>query len=97
MRSRSSLRIPLAAICVLIALLGAAETVMLPMRDGVRLATDVYIPDGDAPWPVILTRTTYGRVPHLKDAEPLGERGYAFVAQDVRGQIAPAIQHIELG
>ena len=42
------------------------DGVMVPMRDGVRLATDVYLParDGEAmpgPWPVILERTPYGR------------------------------------
>jgi putative CocE/NonD family hydrolase len=42
------------------------NAVMVPMRDGVRLATDVYRPalDGSAlpgPWPVILERTPYGR------------------------------------
>nr|WKF56660.1 Cocaine esterase [Paraburkholderia busanensis] len=40
--------------------------VMVPMRDGVRLATDVYFPAGyragiDAPLPTILERTPYGK------------------------------------
>ncbi|MGB7410273.1 MAG: CocE/NonD family hydrolase [Sphingopyxis granuli] len=37
--------------------------VMVPMRDGVRLATDVYLPDGaiDAPLPVLLERTPYDK------------------------------------
>lgn len=35
---------------------------MVPMRDGVRLATDIYLPPGgDGPWPVLLERTPYGR------------------------------------
>ena len=33
--------------------------VMLPMRDGVRLATDVYRPKGDAKVPAIFVRTPY--------------------------------------
>ena len=37
------------------------ETIMVPMRDGIRLATDVYLPDGAGPFPVILERTPYGR------------------------------------
>lgn len=42
------------------------DTVMVPMRDGVRLATDVYLPSRngtvlEGPWPVILERTPYGR------------------------------------
>ena len=37
------------------------STVMAPMRDGTRLATDVYVPmaQGSGPFPVILTRTPY--------------------------------------
>src|SRR5262249_23938549 len=37
------------------------EFVMMPMRDGVKLATDVFIPPGDGPWPVTLLRTPYAR------------------------------------
>lgn len=38
------------------ALAGFRE-VMLPMRDGVNLATNISLPDGDGPWPVVLSRT----------------------------------------
>jgi predicted acyl esterase len=31
------------------------------MRDGVHLATDIHLPDGGGPFPVILERTPYGR------------------------------------
>jgi predicted acyl esterase len=31
----------------------------VPMRDGVRLSADVYMPDGEGPWPVLLARTPY--------------------------------------
>jgi len=62
--------------------------VFLTMRDGVKLAADVYLPEGKGPWPVILTRTPYGKTnmfragggPHFVAA------GYAYVAQDVRGK-----------
>lgn len=42
------------------------DTLMVPMRDGVRLATDVHMPSRDGtllegPWPVLLERTPYGR------------------------------------
>lgn len=33
--------------------------VMMPMRDGVRLATDIYRPKGAGPWPTIFVRTPY--------------------------------------
>ena len=33
--------------------------IMVPMRDGVRLATDVHLPKGDGPFPTILVKTPY--------------------------------------
>ena len=33
--------------------------VRVPMRDGVKLSTDVYLPEGPGPFPVILIRTPY--------------------------------------
>lgn len=66
--------------------------VMVPMRDGIRLATDIYLParDGVAVpgrYPVILRRTPYG-----KGWSGLGTyytaHGYAVVQQDTRGRHA---------
>ena len=34
---------------------------MIAMRDGTHLATDVYLPEGDGPFPVVLTRMPYGK------------------------------------
>ena len=36
-------------------------TMMVSMRDGIRLATDIHRPDGAGPFPVVLERTPYGR------------------------------------
>jgi len=57
---------------------------MVPMSDGVRLATDVWRPDGPGPFPVILVRTPY----HRKGGGPLAyvQQGYALVVQDCRGK-----------
>ncbi|MDR3472566.1 MAG: CocE/NonD family hydrolase [Devosia sp.] len=72
------------------AIYGAAqikiETVMAPMRDGVRLATDLYLPPR-LPAPVIAVRTPYGRGADAwaGDALSLARRGYAVVCQDCRG------------
>ena len=73
-----------------------SRDVMVPMRDGVRLATDIHRPATNGvptsgKFPVILERTPYG-----KDGGPSGalwaqyfvSRGYIFVAQDVRGRYA---------
>ncbi len=42
------------------------KNVMVPMRDGVRLATDIYRPAGSEKYPVVLARTPYGNeLPHV--------------------------------
>lgn len=62
------------------------RNVMVPMRDGVRLATDIYLPAGaENPYPVIYIRTTYGGIEfrHIKN---FVSHDYAVVVQDVRGR-----------
>jgi len=78
-----------AAACVAIAIAGAAEKreARVRMRDGVRLATNVFVPAAEGRWPTILLRTPYGKGVDLSPAyAPFVERGYAFVVQDVRGR-----------
>lgn len=77
--------------------------VMVAMRDGVRLATDVYLPEGDGPFPVLMERTPYGkRKANHGDRTALNPQartkpeiaaefvagGYAYVLQDCRGRYA---------
>ena len=62
------------------------QVVMVPMRDGVRLATNIYLPEGSGPWPVVLTRTPYNKDGADRSAGIYNERGYALVSQDVRGR-----------
>jgi hypothetical protein len=74
---------------------------MVETRDGVRLATDVTLPEGPGPFPVILERTPYGK--HLASrseidvgmstprtraamASRFAAHGYAVVTQDCRGR-----------
>jgi len=59
---------------------------MVDMRDGVRLATSVYLPDGDGPWPAVVTRTPYNKARYADGASSYTKAGYAFVAQDSRGK-----------
>lgn len=54
--------------------------------DGVILKTDIYLPNGPGPFPAILTRTPYDRIGHYHDGVRFTGRGYAYVAQDVRGK-----------
>ena len=64
-----------------------------PMRDGVILRSDIYRPVSDKPVPALLTRGPYDkRVMHGSlvgmDIRAATARGYAVVAQDVRGRFA---------
>jgi predicted acyl esterase len=63
-------------------------TVMVPMDDGVRLATDVYTPEDSGPWPVILERTPYNKDNEHDLGTFFNAGGYVFVAQDLRGRFA---------
>lgn len=67
----------------------------IPMRDGVRLYTSVYVPkDRSQTYPILLNRTPYNVGPYDVDRyrEGLGphpgfaKEGYIFVYQDVRGR-----------
>jgi predicted acyl esterase len=67
----------------------------IPMRDGVRLFTAVYVPlDTSEKYPILMTRTPYGVAPYGVDNYPkrlgpsrrFAEDGFIFVYQDVRGR-----------
>lgn len=69
---------------------GEEYSFMVPMRDEIRLSTDVYLPEGDGPWPVILMRTPYGKAGFPMFMQYMNRifsrYGYAVVAQDSRGR-----------
>ncbi len=60
----------------------------VPMRDGIRLSADVFLPRGAGDWPAILLRTPYEslRDLHIEWAVWWAQRGYAAVIQDCRGK-----------
>lgn len=67
--------------------------VKIPMRDGVQLATDIWLPQGAGRYPVVLLRTPYEKsgdfyVPDriLKLAHAWAAHGIGIVHQDVRGR-----------
>ena len=68
-----------------------AQQVWVEMRDGVRLATDVYLPDGEGPFPTVLTRLPYDKSGEFSFMSEVAERltplGLAVVVQDVRGKV----------
>lgn len=54
------------------------------MRDGKTLPTEIYLPPGQGPWPVVLMRTTRGRVDSALDyGNEILRSGFAFVGQDL--------------
>jgi putative CocE/NonD family hydrolase len=70
----------------------ASTNIMVSMRDGVRLATDLYLPShggaaADGRFPVILTRTPYNKAEGaIALARMFVPFGYVVVVQDVRGR-----------
>lgn len=60
--------------------------VSMHARDGVTLLNLVARPVGDGPFPVVLDRTPYGRRGQEGTARFYAQRGYIYVAQDVRGR-----------
>ena len=69
----------------------AAKGVMVAMRDGVKLATDIYRPGvngvaAEGKFPVLLERTPYGKDRGAAEAQYYVPRGYVVVMQDVRGR-----------
>ena len=64
--------------------------VNVPMRDGVKLSADIYMPSAAGRYPVILLRTMYGKhnTSHKYDftGNIFSSQGFVFVVQDVRGK-----------
>lgn len=60
--------------------------VMVPMRDGVKLAADVYRPVAPGRFPALLTRTPYNKLRAETEARGFARAGYVVVVQDVRGR-----------
>ena len=60
--------------------------VSVPMRDGVVLKADIYRPEGNGPFPVLLARTPYGKQGVASQGKAMAKRGYIVVVQDVRGR-----------
>ena len=78
----------------------------IPMRDGKRLFTAVYVPKDAAggPYPFLMDRTPYSVGPygedqyprHLGPSEEFEKSGYIFVYQDVRGRWMSEGEFVEM-
>ena len=71
------------------------QKVMMPMRDGIRLATDIYRPKTEQKVPIIFSKTPYNfnswsdgeqRNGTYQAALEAVKRGYAYVVQNERGR-----------
>lgn len=78
------------------------ENVMVEMRDGVKLATDIYLPKdhNESAWPVVIERTPYNKSAHSRSEITLEgkkisrqemaacfvEKGFVLIFQDCRGR-----------
>ncbi len=77
----------------------------IPMRDGARLFTSVYVPkDTSQRYPILMDRTPYSVAPYGEDqykkalgpSEEFQKAGYVFVYQDVRGRYLSEGKFIEM-
>lgn len=71
----------------------AAQTEMVAMGDGIKLATDVYLPKAEGKFPAILIRTPYNKAGNQGTAAAVKPFGYALVVQDMRGRFASEGHH----
>src|ERR1700680_1040155 len=71
------------------------KEISIPMRDGIKLFTSIYIPkDQSEKHPILLTRTPYSIAPYGKTYKPYWRsymmrycrEGYIIVNQDIRGK-----------
>jgi uncharacterized protein len=77
----------------------------IPMRDGKRLFTAVYVPkNASTPYPILLTRTPYGVGPYgvnnypaiLGPSRKFDQEGFIFAFQDVRGRYMSEGKWVEM-
>ena len=71
------------------------QKIMMPMRDGIKLATDIFRPLTDEPVPVIFVKTPYNfnswrngemRTRTYRSALNAVKKGFAYVIQNERGR-----------
>jgi uncharacterized protein len=77
----------------------------IPMRDGKKLFTSVYVPkDASEPHPIMMTRTPYNVAPYgessykatLGPSDEFEKAAYIFVYQDVRGRFMSEGEFVEM-
>ncbi|MHB9132553.1 MAG: CocE/NonD family hydrolase [Armatimonadota bacterium] len=67
------------------------RNVRVPMRDGINLATDIYLPPEEGSHPVVLVRTAYNR--NVCYDPYFEQHGTVYVVQDCRGRYDSEGEH----
>ena len=62
------------------------QAIRVRMRDGVELAADLYLPDGEGPFPTLVRKTPYDREGRAGDAQFFAGSGYAVLIVSQRGR-----------
>lgn len=87
--------VPVLALCAQLAMAQSQpQTILVPMRDGVRLATDIHGAEAAVRKPVLLLRTPYNKNAAANTARRYVAGGYVAVVQDARGAFASEGQYI---
>jgi len=91
MKNKKIVIIAIVMILFVILLTGCVQksTYMIPMRDGIKLATDVYLPSKNPnPHGAILMRTPYNKNTGFVLGIPWAQKGWPTIIQDMRGRFA---------
>ncbi|MBC7927741.1 MAG: CocE/NonD family hydrolase [Bryobacteraceae bacterium] len=73
--------------CTQLTAIGVEDFVEIPMRDGVKLAANVFLPEKQQRSATLLIRTPYNKGTYLVGSYKVFlESGYSIVVQDVRGR-----------
>ncbi|MDA2925430.1 CocE/NonD family hydrolase, partial [Acidobacteria bacterium AH-259-L09] len=62
------------------------QVVRIPMRDGIKLVGDLYLPEGSGPFPTLLTKTPYPRERRARRYRDFVSHGYAVLIVSMRGR-----------
>jgi uncharacterized protein len=89
--SCATLALPAQPVATAFEVVRTEHDLMMPMRDGKRMATDIYRParNGvavDGRFPVLLNRTPYDKASLAAQAETFAKAGYVVAVQDLRGR-----------
>lgn len=66
------------------------QTILVPMRDGIKLSTDLYFPEknSEGKFPIVFIRTPYKKEMQELDGFYWAKNGFVCAIQDVRGRFA---------